>query len=59
MSHLLLSIVLEMIPALVPWPRALLQALHPLWGPLVVLMGEPDLSVAAQAIAVLGVAAKH
>ncbi|KAL1512118.1 hypothetical protein AB1Y20_005387 [Prymnesium parvum] len=58
-THLLLGTIKDLIPALQPWARALLRALYPVWSPLVVLMGGADLSVAAQAMAVLGVAATH
>ena len=56
-AHTLCDILIEIVPALSPWPRALLPAIYPLWKPLLCLFSSDDRSLAAHAIRVLSTAA--
>ena len=51
-SHIILDMLLAILPALAPWPRALLPAVYPLWAPLLQLVSADDRSVSAHAMRV-------
>ena len=55
-THAVLDILSEVLPALAQWPRAALPAAYPLWPPLLALLDGNDRSVAAHAMRVFGLA---
>ena len=57
-AHVVMDLLMEILPALSPWPRALLPVVYPLWPPLLALIDGADLSVAAHAIRVLTTAVR-
>lgn len=57
-THLVLDVLLEVLPALQPWPRAALPAAYPLWPPLLALLDGADRSVAAHAMRVFAAAVR-
>jgi len=55
-THAVLDILSEVLPALAQWPRAALPAAYPLWPPLLALLDGDDRSVAAHAMRAFGLA---
>ena len=55
-THAVLDLLSEVLPALAQWPRAALPAAYPLWPPLLALLDGNDRSVAAHAMRVFGLA---
>jgi hypothetical protein len=55
-THAVLDLLSEVLPALAQWPRAALPAAYPLWPPLLALLDGNDRSVAAHAMRAFGLA---